>query len=85
MLRLKEEFESDGFQRKMLKLSQKATQHQTESSFLPIIYAMVISLIVFVLCVATQAEGQCKGFFFSLLRRLIGISIHQNDQLNSFY
>lgn len=65
MLRLKEEFESDGFRRKMLKLSQKATQRQTESSFLPIVYAVVISLIVFVLSVATQAEGQCKGLFFS--------------------
>ena len=55
MLRLKEEFESDGFQRKMLKLWQKATHRQTESSFLPIVYAVVISLIVFVLSVATQA------------------------------
>lgn len=64
MLCLKEEFEIDGFQRKMLKSWQKATQRQTQSSFLPIVYAVLISLTVFVLCVATQAGGKRKDLFF---------------------
>ncbi|XP_029214498.2 uncharacterized protein LOC114977811 [Acropora millepora] len=63
MLCLKEEFEIDGFQRKMLKSWQKATQRQTQSSFLPIVDAVLISLTVFVLCVATQAGDRVLRIF----------------------